>query len=987
MTRRHLFALSCLLTPPLRAETITYRNNPPYFPFLPLIEGGHDEFPPDPVMPRWPARRDGRFADITGTVLDSEQLFKGIPYWMARLDASTGIDLYGNNGIAVGDIDNDGRDEIYVCQPAGLPNLLYRWQDEKLVEVSAGVDIEDDTSAALFLDLRNLGRQDLVVLRGSGPLLFLNDGKGRFTPSPDAFRFAQAPQGGFTGMAAADYDRDGKLDLYLCTYSFFQSEAQFRYPVPYFDAQNGPPNFLFRNRLNPDGTGYFEDTTASSGINENNNRYSFAPAWCDYDGSGWPSLYVANDFGRNNLYRNENGRFRDVAAASGVEDIGPGMSAAWFDQNGDGRPDLYVANMWTAAGQQIVRHKNFPYPFNETWRGHTKGNSFYRNLGEGKFQAETRGIEMGRWGWSADAADFDNDGRAELFLTCGMITGPKQPDLEGFFWRQVVAKTPATAMASGPYENGWNAINQFIREGYSWNGNEPNVFYVPDGDAYRDASSESGLAFSGDSRAFAITDIDGDGCLDLLVKSRLAPQLRIFQNRAGQPRQRIAFRLTGATSNRDAIGARISVDGQTKWIAAGSGYLSQHTKTLHFGLNANTTAHSIAITWPSGREQKFESLGANALYEIHEGGPPQRRPFAAPASIQAREAAADNTPRLHDTWFLEPVPLPESGKGPGLFILRTASPDLLAAYSLFRRYLFEYRAPLELPLSLLLNSEGHAIKIYARPPSDAQVRADLAARRPPAQARRDFFKLGASLLWCGYPEQALPYLEAVLRRQPGNIRTLVLVAQIHREANRLERATGLLEEALRLDPRSAEAWNELGGVAMAREDFQTALQHFEQALAAKSGLAYVLLNAAQASDKLGKLREAEVYFRKALDVEPNNADGHNGLGLTLAKRNRSAEAERYLLEAVRLRPSLSDAWNNLGILYLQQRDPSKAIKAFEQGIAAAPNDELLYLNLGRVYVQMKRIDDARDTMQRLLKVQPQSRVARKALEDLSNAKP
>ncbi|MCX6611131.1 MAG: FG-GAP-like repeat-containing protein [Acidobacteria bacterium] len=963
MTRRHLFALSCLFASPARAESITYRNNPPYFPYLPLIESGHDEFPPDPPMPVYPPRRDGRFADITGTVLNSDQLSKGIPYWMASLDASSGIDIYGNNGIAVGDIDNDGRDEIYVCQPSGLRNLLFRWQEGKLVEVSAGVDIEDDTSSALFLDLRNIGRQDLIVLRGSGPLLFLNDGKGNFTPVPDAFRFAQAPQGGFTGMAAADYDRDGKLDLYLCTYSFFQTEAQFRYPVPYFDAQNGPANFLFRNRLNADGSGYFEDTTLSSGINENNNRYSFAPAWCDYDGSGWPSLYVANDFGRNNLYQNQRGQFRDVAAASGVEDIGPGMSAAWFDQDGDGRPDLYVANMWTAVGQQIVRHKNFPHPFNDAWRGHTKGNSFYRNLGGGKFQAETRGIEMGRWGWSADAADFDNDGRSELFLTCGMMTGPKQPDLMGFFWRQVVAKTPATAIASGPYENGWNAINQFIREGYSWNGNEPNVFYAPDGDTYRDASVESGLAFAGDSRAFAITDIDGDGCLDLLVKSRLGPQLRVFQNRAGQARQRIAFRLIGTKSNRDAIGARITVDGQTKWITAGSGYLSQHAKTLHFGLSNKTTAESISILWPSGLEQKLENLTANAVYEIREGGPVERRPFSAPA-----------------------VPLPEPGKVPGLFTLRTASPDLLAAYSLFRRYLFEYRAPLEVPLSLLLNAEGHAIKIYAKPPSAEQVRADMATPRPPAKARRDFFKLGASLLWCGYPEQALPYLEAVLRRQPANIRTMVLVAQIHREANRLDKATGLLEEALRLDPRSAEAWNEFGGVAMAREDYKTALQYFEQALAAKSGLAYVLLNAAQASDKLDKLPQAEAFFRKALELEPANADGHNGLGLTLAKRNNSAEAERSLLEAVRLKPSLSAAWNNLGILYLQARDPAKAIRALEQGIAAAPGDELLYLNLGRVFVQLKRMDDARNTMQRLLKVQPDSRVARKALEDLSKAK-
>src|SRR5260370_30403346 len=150
----------------------------------------------------------------------------------------------------------------------------------------AGVGLLDDTASALFVDLRNLGRQDLVVLLPSGPLLLLNDGNGRFSTRTDAFHFAHPPQGSFTGMAAADYDRDGAVDLYLCTYVYFQSEAQYRYPVPYHDAQNGPPNFLFRNRLSSHGSRVFHDVTASSGIDHNNNRFAFPPAWCHYDGTG-----------------------------------------------------------------------------------------------------------------------------------------------------------------------------------------------------------------------------------------------------------------------------------------------------------------------------------------------------------------------------------------------------------------------------------------------------------------------------------------------------------------------------------------------------------------------------------------------------------------------------------------------------------------------------------------------------------------------------
>src|SRR4029077_15841413 len=150
------------------------------------------------------------------------------------------------------------------------------------------------------------------------------------------------------------------------------------------------------------------------GISENNDRFSFAPAWCDFDGDGWPDLYVANDFGRNNLYRNRGGHFRDEAAKSGVEDIGPGMSAAWFDYDGDGRPDLYVSNMWSDAGQRVTRQPGFN-PANadglrEAYRRHTKGNSLYRNRGDGTFEetADAQHVEMGRWAWSADAHDFDN---------------------------------------------------------------------------------------------------------------------------------------------------------------------------------------------------------------------------------------------------------------------------------------------------------------------------------------------------------------------------------------------------------------------------------------------------------------------------------------------------------------------------------------------------------------------------------------------------
>ncbi len=159
------------------------------------------------------------FHDVTGAAFAGvasfhEQLTKGVGYWRARLDPACGLDVYGENGIAAADIDNDGLDEIYVCQPGGLPNRVYKNDGNghfRDISKECGLDILDDTACALFADLRNSGHQDLVLVRPTQPMLFLNDGKGRFTLAPDAFRFRTAPQGTFTSDSAADYERDGRL--------------------------------------------------------------------------------------------------------------------------------------------------------------------------------------------------------------------------------------------------------------------------------------------------------------------------------------------------------------------------------------------------------------------------------------------------------------------------------------------------------------------------------------------------------------------------------------------------------------------------------------------------------------------------------------------------------------------------------------------------------------------------------------------------------
>ena len=192
------------------------------------------------------------FADITtqtlgGNTSYAEQLLHGTDYWRTVLDGASGIDIYGHNGVAVGDIDDDGFDDLYVCQPAGLPNRLYRNRGDGIFEditEASGTGVLENTACALLVDIDNDGRQDLIVVRANGPLLFLNEGGGKFRQKPDAFQFATPPQGTFTGAAVADYDRDGWLDIYFCLYVYYQGADQYKYPSPYYDAQNGPPNFL-----------------------------------------------------------------------------------------------------------------------------------------------------------------------------------------------------------------------------------------------------------------------------------------------------------------------------------------------------------------------------------------------------------------------------------------------------------------------------------------------------------------------------------------------------------------------------------------------------------------------------------------------------------------------------------------------------------------------------------------------------------------------
>ena len=382
------------------------------------------------------------FRDVTEAVLGDtqayrEQLRYGNDHWLDRLENQWGIIPAGYHGLAVGDVNGDGWDDLFVAQPggilAGLPNrLLVQQPDGTLLDQSelAGLNWTVETHGGLFVDLDNDGDQDLAVATVFGIVFCENDGAGRF----ERRAVKLAPEAPPMSLAAADFDQDGDLDVYACCYAQRASSPLMGRPVPYHDANNGGRNMCFRN----DRDWRFRDVTLEVGLDQNNHRFSYAAAWEDYDNDGDLDLYVANDYGRNNLYRNEAGQFTDVAAELGVEDISAGMSVDWADYNRDGWMDLYVGNMWSSAGNRVAYQRNFQAGADSATKAgfqrHARGNSLFANqLGAGKMSFEDRsiaaGVTLGRWAWSSQFADINNDGLEDVYVANGFITQEDSGDL------------------------------------------------------------------------------------------------------------------------------------------------------------------------------------------------------------------------------------------------------------------------------------------------------------------------------------------------------------------------------------------------------------------------------------------------------------------------------------------------------------------------------------------------------------------------------
>jgi len=500
------------------------------------------------------------------------------------------VEMMGG-GIGLFDCDNDGKLDIVTVRDSTIDHYLHGGdlmvtlyhQGKNLhftdITKAAGLTTKGWGMGVAIGDFNNDGLPDIYVTGYGHNVLYQNLGGCRFK---DVTKEAGVAGGGFSvGAAWADYDRDGRIDLFISRYvntdihhlpkpgdkSFNYRGISMEVPVG-----EGETDLLFHNQ----GNGRFSDVSVKAGVSNPDKRFGMGVVWGDYDDDGWPDLFVANDMGPNFLYHNQHdGTFKDVAMLTGTALGQDGrtmgnMAGDFGDYNRDGKLDLLV----TRYGYQPM--------------------TLYRNdLPEG-FTDVTWDTKLGRLPyspvrWGGGFADFDNDGWPDIFVANGNVT---------------------SLLDSLPHELKYREPIQ--------------LFHNLGGKTFQEVADSSGLNDGPlqSRRGTAFGDINNDGNIDVVVYNVGAPP-SIFLNETRNSNHRVLFRLVGTKSNREAIGARMTVFTpgmeQIDEVRGGGSYLSSNDPRLHFGLGRAAVMTRIKIQWPSGLKEQLKNVPADAIYTIVEG--------------------------------------------------------------------------------------------------------------------------------------------------------------------------------------------------------------------------------------------------------------------------------------------------------------------------------------------------------------------------------
>ncbi len=655
-----------------------------------LLVGCSSEPPPSKPSPRLPTQAITSIP-LEKRVATSGPRFTRLPASVTKLDFHAPIDpghpmarLYASGfaagGLAIGDLDGDGEVEVFVAGGPVSNRLYTRLQQSwsfKDITKEAGVGSALWATGAAMVDIDGDGDLDIYVCHYDAPnALYLNEGELRFTEA--AARFGLDINAASLKPAFADYDNDGDLDLYLLTnryeriggrpaeppakvvdgkpqmlpgyekyYAVRESE-----PGKYKVANIGQPDQLLRN----DG-GRFVEVSEAAGISDHPG-HGLSATWWDYDADGDLDLYVGNDYeDADHLYRNDGGRFTDIIESTMPHTTWFSMGADAADVNNDGRMDLLSVDM--SATTHFKEKTTMGAMGAKAWfLENTRPpqymrNALYLNTGTPRFMevAYLAGIADSDWTWSVKFADYDEDGRVDLFLTNGMTRGFNDSDIA---YQPLVGKTEWDVYRDTPPRKERNLA--FANAG--------GLRFEPVGKAW-------GLDHEGMSFGAAYGDIDNDGDLDLLTVD-LDDTLGVYRNNTSG-RHRVLIELVGRGGNRQGLGARLEVRSkggeQLRQMVWGTGFLGGNEPVAHFGLG-EAAEFDLVVRWPSGAEQRFTGLAADRRYTILEPESATKKAAAPPApprfAPHPLPGVAHADPPFDDYQYQPLLPYRLSALGPGM---------------------------------------------------------------------------------------------------------------------------------------------------------------------------------------------------------------------------------------------------------------------------------------------------------------------------------
>src|SRR5712671_520172 len=506
----------------------------------------------------------------------------------------------GGAAVAVGDYDNDGYEDLFFTDSDnGKPNHLFHNNHDgtftdvaQEAGVAGGNDALNIVSDAVWFDYDNDGLPDLLVARFGTPILYHNEGHGKFrdvTAGSGLNKF-----GNTISVIAFDYDNDGKLDLMLGNY--FKPENLLELKSPHVlpndldNAINGGGVTLWKG----DGKGHFVETTEKAGFSKHTG-WTLDIGHGDFNNDGKQDIYLACDYGTDRLYfNNGNGTFTEMTEKAIGFDTKKGMNVDIADYDNDGWLDIYVTN----TTDEYMKECNM------LW--HNNGDGTFTDLSKETGTCETL------WGWAAKFGDFDNDGWQDLFVVNGLRSASKEnyiPVLVNLITKPGVDFTDV---------NNWPNIGNMTWSGYQ----KKKMFRNLGTQSFKEISGEAGVDNNKDGRGIGMADFDNDGRLDFYQTNADQPAM-LYHNQTEGAGNWAELKLIGTKSNRDAIGARVTLKagGQTmiREVNGGNGYSGQSSLRLHFGIGAATKIDSVEVRWPSGVVQK-ESVSVNKISKITETG-------------------------------------------------------------------------------------------------------------------------------------------------------------------------------------------------------------------------------------------------------------------------------------------------------------------------------------------------------------------------------